>query len=245
MPELHSARVIRQTHKRIASLERATVVIANSHATADAIRRFVDVACIVVVPLAPYPLPEATAMPSMVTGNYLLCVGEIAERKDHVTLVRAFAKAQLGDYRLIIAGPAGSGSARLDAEISRLGISESVLLTGRVDDLTLASLYAGATALCLTSRQEGFGLPLVEAMHRGLPIVASDLPAIREVTGPAAMLLAPTDVDAFASALEHVVADEDHRDRLAQAALQRADLFTLTRTVDGTIAAYRRALAMS
>ena len=245
IPDLHSARIVRLTAARLASLRRATVVVANSQASADALSRVVDIASLVVVPLAPCPLPDPGDGPPVVSGDYVLCVGEVAERKDHVTLVRAFAEADLGPTRLVIAGPAGSGSALLAAEIERLGLAERVLVLGRVDDLTLARLYAGARAMCLASRQEGFCLPLVEAMQRDLPIVVTDLPVTREVTAGAAVLVAARDVDGFARSLERVVSDEDLRKTLIDASRRRADAFSPERMVQGTVAAYERALAIS
>src|SRR4051794_2792327 len=153
-PELHSARAIEQTKQRLESLHRATVVIANSASTAAAIDRFANgVRDLVVVPLAPQPLPDA-AGPSPIPGPYVLCVSEVATRKDHVTLVRAFAQARPDSTRLVIAGPPGSGSEALQTEIARLGCADNVVVTGLVDEGTLSSLYAGASAFCLTSRQE-------------------------------------------------------------------------------------------
>jgi glycosyltransferase involved in cell wall biosynthesis len=244
-PALHPPRAVQQTANRIASLRRATVVIANSHATADAIRRFnPDVPEIVVVPLAAQQLPEPAGRP-VVDGPYLLCVGEVAVRKDHVTLVRAFAQTDVDGARLVIAGPPGSGSAALHAELERYGLGDRVVVTGLVDDATLAELYAGARAFCLPSRQEGFGIPLVEAMQRGVPIVASDLPAVREVAGDAGVLVPAGDVTAFARAMESVCADDSLHARLAAAGRARAGRFSVSAMIEGTLAAYERALALA
>ena len=244
-PGLHPPRAVRQTANRIASLGRATVVIANSHATADAIRTFnPDVPEIIVVPLAAQRLPEPSGR-APVDGPYLLCVGEVAVRKDHVTLVRAFAQAALDGARLVIAGPPGSGSAALHDEIDRLALGDRVVVTGLVDDATLAALYADARAFCLTSRQEGFGIPLVEAMQRGVPVVASDVPAVHEVAGDAAVLMPPGDAAGFARAMQSVCSDEQLRARLSTAGRSRAEQFTARAMVEGTLAAYERALALA
>lgn len=242
MPELHSRNAIRQTRQRIDGLHRASVVIANSQATADALERVAGVQDAVVVPLAPYPLPPP-AQESPFGWPFLLSVGEITPRKDHVTLVRAFATAATGSLRLVVAGPAGSASNQLAAEIATLGLGERVVLTGRVDDATLSGLYHHARALCMTSREEGFGLPIVEAMQRGLPLIVSDLPALREVAGPAALFAQPGDVAAFASAIESVLTDEARAAGLREAGRTRGRHFSLERTVAGTIAAYEQALA--
>jgi glycosyltransferase involved in cell wall biosynthesis len=148
----------------------------------------------------------------------------------------------LDSTRLVIAGPPGSGSEALQNEIARLGCADRVVVTGLVDEQNLSALYAGASAFCLTSRQEGFGMPLVEAMQRGLPVVASDLPAVREVTGDAGVLVPVGDVAGFAAAFTSVLEDESLRASLASAGRGRAQLFTAARTIEGTISAYERAL---
>jgi len=243
-PQLHSAGVVRNARRRIAELRRADVVIANSGATATAIRSFLPRQEIVIVPMPPMPLPEPPTHPP-VTGPYLLCVSEVTERKNHVALIRAFAAADVGDHCLVIAGPPGSAQSQVETEIQRLALGDRVVLLGFVEDEQLSGLYAGATALCLASRQEGFGIPLVEAMQRGLPIVATDLPAVREVAEPGALLVPVDDINAMAAAMTTIVGEPAIHDELAAQAVKRGDGFTLERTVAGTIAAYERAIEIA
>ncbi|HEV2037696.1 MAG TPA: glycosyltransferase family 1 protein, partial [Candidatus Eremiobacteraceae bacterium] len=110
---------------------------------------------------------------------YLLSVGTVEERKDLITAVRALA--QLPGYTLVSAGPHTSYAAQVKRAASAAGVAERVELRGFVDDATLQSLYAGATALVFPSRYEGFGLPPLQALAAMVPVVASDIPVLREV----------------------------------------------------------------
>src|SRR5437764_441658 len=116
---------------------------------------------------------------------FLLAVGELATRKSLGTLIDAFDAAALpAEWRLVLAGPPGDGA---DAVLGRTG--ERVVALGAVTDAQLAGLYQAAAALCFPSEAEGFGLPVLEAMSRGLAVVASDLPVIAEITGDDATLV--------------------------------------------------------
>jgi glycosyltransferase involved in cell wall biosynthesis len=178
-----------------------------------------------------------------VPGPYLLAVGELTLRKDYPTLFRAFAQADLPGYRLVVVGPGGFGADQVLAAASSADLGDRLVIVGYASDERLSALYAGASALVLTTREEGFGLPMVEAMARGLPIVASDIDVVVEVAGDAAVLAPVGDAAAFAAGMETVVRDEAVRSATSSAGLARSPMFTWERTVDETIAAYRRALA--
>lgn len=240
-PDLHPVRAYRQARARLESLNDATVVLPNSQATADALARHgVSGSRVMVVRHAPPPCDEKPPMPE--ERPYLLAVGELAARKDYPTLLRAFATGSAGDHRLIIVGPVGFRGEETLKLAGELDLADRLVIAGRVDDGKLASLYAGATALCFPSLAEGFGLPLVEAMRAGIPIVASDIDATREIAGDAAMRFPAGDVSALAEALRTITTDAELRARLATAGKQRAGLFTWERTATGTVAAYRQAL---
>ncbi|MGN6475393.1 MAG: glycosyltransferase family 4 protein [Mycobacteriales bacterium] len=241
-PALHQPRVVAQVKRRTASLDRADALVTNSQATADALRRVgVRRPPIHVVPFAPHPLPKHSATP-LIEGPYVLAVGELTLRKDYPTMVRAFDRLAGPDHRLVIAGPDGFGAEQVRDTVRTVRRPEGVVLAGHVTDEQLATLYAHASALCLTSRQEGFGIPLVEAMGRGLPIVASDLEAVREVAGKAAVLVPAGDEDGFTTALAAVLTDDSLRATLVQNARERAGLYTWDRTASMTIDAYRAVL---
>lgn len=242
-PELHPPRAVAAATRRLRALDRATAILPNSEATADAlVRHGVDRDRLTVVHHAGHPLPDVPASEAEIPGPYLLAVGELALRKDYPTLFKAFATADLPGYRLVVVGPPGHGAEQIQLAAAGSGLGDRLVMIGRASDRRLSALYAGATALCLSSVQEGFGLPLVEAMARGLPIIASDIDVVREVAGDAAVTATVGDPDAFAGAMQSIVTDDGLRERVAAASWARRDVFTWDATIDGTIAAYQKVL---
>ena len=241
-PHLHPRRSVSQQRARLAVLARAEVVVSNSYATASAlVRHGIEGHRIVVGQLGLSSLPPPAE--NGVSGPFVLTVGELSARKGHARLLEAFASARLGPARLVLAGPdAGQGRPLRDLA-ARLGIADQVVLLGHVSDAVLAGLYRDAMTLCFPSLAEGFGLPVLEAMAAGLPVVASDLEVIREVAGDTAILVAPGDVATLCAALERVVGDEQLRHQLADSGRARARRFTWETTAKATASAYHRALA--
>ena len=161
-------------------------------------------------------------------GTYLLFVGAIQDRKDPLAAVAAATAVGLP---LVVAGP--EKDARLAEHLRVAGAD----VRGYVPRAELAELYRGAAALVLPTRYEGFGLPVVEAMASGTPVVAAPDEAVREVAGDAAVFAeAPDLADAVRRAL-------DDRDRLVAAGLERARLFSWDETARRTLAVYRELLA--
>ena len=160
--------------------------------------------------------------------GYLLFVGAVQRRKDPLAALEA---ARAVGLPLVVAGPAREPAL---AEQLRAGGAD---LRGYVDKAELAELYRGASALILPSRFEGFGLPVLEAMACGTPVVAAAEPALREVAGDAAVY---AEDGRFADAVRTALAD---RDRLSAAGLERAKLFSWEETARRTAEVYRRVLA--
>ncbi len=133
-------------------------------------------------------------------------------------------------------------SSRLAARAARLGLTDRVRFLGRVPQSHLRALYHVAAVLLHISLYEGFGLPVLEAMGAGLPVVTSNVGAMRELGEDAARLVNPLDVDEVASAVEQVLVDDPLRQRMVEAGRRRAERLTWERTVDKTVEAYRRAL---
>ena len=207
-----------------------------------------------VVPFGVPVLGEAGSLPPEVQAAlagrpYLLALGRVETRKDLVTLVRAFGLLADGDEGLclVLAGPPGSASEAVGTAVAALppATAARVLRLGAVDEPTRVGLLTGAQALAYPSRYEGFGFPVLEAMTAGVPVVAADLPVLREVAGGAALHTAVGDAPALADSLTLLLTDEDRRRTLVAAGRSRAAEFTWERTGAGLVAAYRRVASTS
>jgi alpha-1,3-rhamnosyl/mannosyltransferase len=159
-------------------------------------------------------------------GRYFLYVGNDKPHKNVDLLVDAFSTMERAS--LVLPG----------AAFDRFKSRERVVVTGFVDDTELAALYRGAIALVMPSRDEGFGLPALEAMASGCAVITSNAPALVEITGDAALHVEP-DAAALAAAMARIASDESLRAALAARGIARAKQFTWTRCADLTRAAYR------
>jgi len=151
-------------------------------------------------------------------GKYLLFVGTIQPRKNLVALIEAFSifARELPDYKLVIAGGTGWMADEVFRSPSKYGIQEKVVFSGRVDDLVLNNLYANACVYVSPSITEGFGLPILEAMNAGVPVVTSDGGALGEVVGEAGIIVGITEEfpRRLANAMVSLIADQKQRIKL-------------------------------
>jgi len=177
--------------------------------------------------------------------HYLLHVGTFSYRKNIPVLLRAIthlrSRGKWGDRQLVLAGAqdlAMKGAQEVFETIRELELSGSVVLTGHVPDQHIAGLYAQAAALVIPSLYEGFGLPVLEAMAAGTPVVASNTSSLPEVAGDAAILFPPHDELALAAAIEEVL-EPSASDELRRKGLERARQFSWQRTAEQMIAVYR------
>jgi glycosyltransferase involved in cell wall biosynthesis len=170
------------------------------------------------------------------TGHYALVVGALQPRKDPATAIEALALLGNGDLRLVFAGPDRGGRVEAERAAERTGLHGRVDFRGYVPQEELAALYRGAACLVFPSRYEGFGLPALEAMASGTPVVATTSGALPEVAGDAAILVDERDPVALAGGIERALVD---RDRLVRAGLERARLYTWAETARRTLAVYR------
>ena len=193
-------------------------------------------------PTADGPAQRAAAARYGLPPRYVLAVGTLEPRKNLITLLRAYARlrAAAGDRPpgLVLAGARGWLDSPIYQTVRSLGLDEVVRVPGFIDDDDLPAVYRGAEMLAFPSLREGFGLPLLEAMACGVPVVASNTSALPEVAGDAALLVDPHDVDALAAAIGRVLRDEALRRRLRLAGIARAGQFSWEKAARQTLDAY-------
>jgi glycosyltransferase involved in cell wall biosynthesis len=233
---------------RIVAGEAARVLVPSEATARDLAELYaVDRGRVTIVPLGVEPpaRPDHRGAARLlhdlgVRGPFLLAVGTLEPRKNLPRLLDAFGEVtgELPDHWLVVVGPVGWGP-RLRPSWE----SVRVKLAGPVADATLHALYKRADGLAYPSLYEGFGLPVLEAMAHGVPVLTSDRSSLPEVAGDAALLVDPLDRGAIAKGLVRLLSDGDLRRRLKAAGPRRAAGFTWRATAAATWAAYRQALA--
>ena len=173
--------------------------------------------------------------------NVILHVGAIQKRKNISRLVQAFESGPAG-WRLVLAGSSGFGAEEILKRIEASPARERISVLGYVNAETLTDWYARAAMLAFPSLDEGFGIPILEAMASGVPVITSNRSAPAEVAGDAAVLVNPESVEEIADALRRVAGDEGLREDLKQKGLARARLSTWEKAVDQTWSVYRELL---
>ncbi len=167
------------------------------------------------------------------TGGYLLFVGSLEPRKNLPLLIQAMRRCN-PDISLLLVGWQGWGEKSWMETIHESGLAQRIILTGYVDDETLACLYSGASAFVYPSLYEGFGLPILEAMACGCPVICSDVASMPEVAGDAAIRIDPAGIDDLAAAIDLLTGDQHERQRLIAGGFARAAEFTWKRTAEKT-----------
>ncbi len=179
-------------------------------------------------------------------GRIVLCVSAALVHKNLGRLLEAVAQVAPAhdDVRLVIAGRPALEHDTLRAEAERLGVADRVTFTGWIEDADLEGLYAAADVCVYPSLYEGFGLPVLEAMSRGVPLACSDATSLPEVAGDAALLFDPHDPAAIAAAIGTLLDDRERADALRARGRERAAWFTWERCAAGVLAVYDELLAV-
>jgi glycosyltransferase involved in cell wall biosynthesis len=233
------------------SIAAASLVATVSDASKRDIETFLDVSPerIALLPGAAHPSCRRAA-PDVVravqaryglTRPYVLTVGTLEPRKDLMTLLRAFDRlgSQAREHELVVVGGRGWRDRQLVRELKRRAAEKRVRWLGYVDEPDLVALYTGADLFVLTSTFEGFGLPVLEAMACGTPVIASDVAALREVGGNVARYVPVGDVAAFASAIERSLGDPQQTALARSAGPAHASEFSWIRTAEALWARVR------
>lgn len=250
-PHAHTARRRIELHLSTRwSARVASHIIAISHATRAALVSHYGIAphkiTVIHHGVAPsfHPITDTATLTAVrarygMGGPYLLYVGTIQPRKNLVRLIDAFAQAiQHGamdeGVSLVIAGKRGWLTQAIERRAAEQGIAQRVHLTGYVDDADLPALLSGALAFVFPSLYEGFGMPVLEAMACGTPVLTSTTSSLPEVAGDAALLVPPHDTAALAEALAQLVSDAALRDSLRERGTEWAKQFTWKRCAEQT-----------
>lgn len=226
---------------RVSARTAHRVITISEAARDDLVRSFgLDPSRIDVTPLG-VRLPQTIPMRND-SASTVLCVAQKRPYKNLAALIHAVAELRDERPTLVLPGAPTEHEADLRALADRLGVADRVRFLGWVSDEELESLYAEATCFVLPSFIEGFGLPVLEAMARGVPVACSDRPALPEVVGDAAVLFDPADQAAVTQSVRRLLVDSRLRDELSARGRDRAQQFSWRRTADETLASYRRAV---
>lgn len=256
-PDHHERDLVRRARRRLPLMIRsAAMIIAVSESMKREICDHLGIRPerIAVTPEAPrrafrrMPLEQTveTRRRLGIEDDFILFVGTVEPRKNLLTLVRALDEILRNTSlrpQLVIAGGKGWLMDELFSFIESAGISERVRFIGYTSDDDLRALYSSCRISVYPSLYEGFGLPPLEAMACGAPVITSRIPAIVETVGSAAILIDPADVTGLARSITQLWNDERQRDQLSLAGLQRAAEFTWERTAQLTMAVYREVIA--
>lgn len=181
----------------------------------------------------------------LLEGEYVLHVGRLEERKNQFRLVEAFEKiaSEFPKLQLVLVGPDGLGAQKIKQKVEQSSVRERIYLSGYLDREIVQTLLEKATIFAFPSLAEGFGMPVLEAMDAGVPVVTSKGSATEEVGAEAVILCDPLLVDSIADGLKQLLMDEKLRNQKIREGVKRIDLFSWERCVDGVAEEIRKLAA--
>ncbi len=220
---------------------RADAIIAVSEFTKSQVVSLlgVEAARVYVVHHGIRQLPASAA--TVAREPVILSVGAIQKRKNIARLVEAFEGLD-GGWQLVLAGSNGYGAEEILARIAASPARNRIQVTGYISPAQLAKWYASASIFAFPSQDEGFGMPVLEAMAAGIPVVTSDRSALPEVSGDAALMVDPESTEALRTALRDLTINVELRGELARRGIERARMFTWDKAVRETWDVYRKVL---
>ena len=256
-PKTHHRRIATRGRRRLPIMLRsaARIITPTQAVKRELVERFqMNPDIVAVTPEAPrktfQPMPAGETLPVKqrlgIADDFILFVGTIEPRKNLLTLVRAFV-ALLRDTehrpQMVIAGPKGWLNAEFDRVVTEANLGDRLRMIGYVGDDDLRALYSSCTAFVSPSLYEGFGLPPLEAMACGAPVIASRIAAHVETLGTYAHLIEPTDDGAWAKAIATLLQNPNERERLSRAGLEHASRFSWEETGRLTFRVYDELLS--
>ena len=256
-PQTHERRRVGRARKRLPMMSRAaTMVITPTEVVREEVHKHLQIPLdrIVAIPEAARSAfrrqdpteTEIVRKRLKITQPFVLYVGTLEPRKNLLNLVRAFEQVLSEcdfSLQLVIAGRKGWMVDDLFRHVKRSAAAEQIIFTGYLSDDDLCALYSSCALFVYVSLYEGFGLPPLEAMACGAPVIASRIPSLSETVRDAALLVAPNDVQELAHNIRSLLQNKDLRTQLARKGLQRSSELTWARTAQLTRAVYDQVLA--
>jgi glycosyltransferase involved in cell wall biosynthesis len=251
---LNKSRQVYKKYILYSSIKKADVIIADSHSTRRDIVEFfnVDEKKIKVVHLGvesrfrPISSVEDYRTKNNLPSKMILNIGTLEPRKNMVALIRAFKRLQergFKDYVLAIAGERGWLYKKIFKEVSSSGMEQSIRILGVIRDEELPLLYNCADLFVYPSLYEGFGLPPLEAMACGVPIITSNTSSLPEVVGNAGIMVDPNDIESLSEEMYKVLNDKELKHRMSRDGLKRSKMFTWEKTMNDVIEIYNEVLS--
>jgi O-antigen biosynthesis alpha-1,2-mannosyltransferase len=220
-----------------AAASASDLIIAVSAFTASQVENYLGVpaARIRVIHHGVLPRP---LHPNIPREKVILCIGAIQKRKNQIGLVRAF-RAAPPDWTLVLAGSEGYEAENALREIANSPVADRIKITGYISDAEIAAWYASASIFAFPSLDEGFGMPVLEAMAAGVPVIAGNRSSLPEICQDAAILIDPTSDEQLAHAIELLANDPDLGQRMIEAGKIHAAKFRWQDAVRKTLAVYK------
>jgi O-antigen biosynthesis alpha-1,2-mannosyltransferase len=232
----------RFTEQARTAAERSDLIVAVSHFTARQVEQLLKVEPGRIRVIHHGAQQSHDPGPAADREPMILFVGALQRRKNVARLVEAFEQVPQG-WRLTLAGSSGFGAEEILARIESSPRRRDIEVLGYVPDSGLTDLYRRASVFAFPSLDEGFGMPLLDAMASGVPVVTSNASALPEVTGDAAVLVDPADTSSIAEGLRKLIGDPQLREQLVQKGLARSREFTWENAVEKTWKVYQELLA--